>query len=113
MSLEQYAKSISENTERTYGFVFPWMTLIEIGVQVLTECINKPKDAVAAAKNPTIMQKVGLRIRVKQETGLRGRELEAAVSEILNTVEKLPDDEIVSLYNEAKGVMKPVEYDFI
>lgn len=111
MSLEQYSKQLSSDVANTYGITVPWDQIIAIIMEVITNCFNKPKDFVAACKAPTVLQKVAMRIRVRQETGLRGREVDKVVDKVLADCAAMPDTELAAMYAEAKSAVSPLDYN--
>lgn len=111
MSLEQYSKQLSADVSNTYGITIPWDQIIQIIMEVIDNCFNKPKDFAAACKNPTVLQKVAMRIRVRQETGLRGREVDKVVDRVLADCAAMPESELNAVYAEAKAAVSPLDYN--
>lgn len=61
--LERFAKATAARGK--YGVDFT--TILAIMLPILLECLPKPQDARNAAGNPTALQKVALRFRVRRE----------------------------------------------
>jgi hypothetical protein len=80
------------------------LTFIQIAKEVISllqDC-KKAKEVPETAKNPTLMQRIVLRGKIKEVLGTRGflRHGRATVDGFLKAGAKLTEDEVQSLYDE-------------
>lgn len=81
--------------------ILVWMQVAKEVIALLQEC-KKAKDVPDTAKNPTLMQRVVLRGKIKEALGTRGflRHGRATVDGFLKAGAQLTEDEVQSLYDE-------------
>jgi hypothetical protein len=62
-----------EKVESRGKYGVPWATIITVLLPVVLECFKTPRQMESAAKSPTALQKVGLRLRVRRELQKTGK----------------------------------------
>lgn len=110
--IETFAQEVANNLKSKYGVTIPWELIIEAILSIIQNCPQPtPQDFVQAVRNPTIMQKVVMNLRIRKITGLSGYSKIVAVRDsVLEEAAQMSDEQIVAGYYQAK-VLFDSEYN--
>ena len=83
-------QEFSQRVEDKANYGVGWIEIATILIPIIIDCFKKSDDVERAAKSPTALQRVGLRLRVRKElqqsNKLKGKKLRDAVEDLTNAV---------------------------
>lgn len=102
--LEPVAERVQKDLTDNHGVDIPWEDLLAILIDTLTGCFDSESRFVQAAKAPTRLQRVGLRVRASR-AGLTRRQAKAFAECCCDCAMLCSDEELCGCYCEAHELM--------
>jgi hypothetical protein len=112
MTIENFAQSVAADAKNGFGVTIPWEAIIDIIVQIISECFNNSKDFSQAAKSPGYLQRSVMRNKVRKAyPSLRWSDADKVANEIFAQAAAMEPVQLEAAYNEAKAAVDPIDYD--
>lgn len=109
--LEVLSQRVADRISGETAITIPWDQIIELALQLIQQCLENRKTFLAAAKSPTVVQRMALNVSIRRSLGIFDRRQVVAIQQaILTTAAEAKDEELTAAHTEACQVLG-IDYD--
>jgi hypothetical protein len=104
--IETFAQEVSKSLTDKYGVTIPWEMIIEMILSLLQNSPQPtPTRFVESVRNPTIIQRVVMNLRIREITGIKGFNKVVAIRDcVLAEAAAKTDEQLLASFYQAQGL---------